>query len=241
MYELITKDSWEFSVDIEKTKEYYRTYSDLCDCDACKNFYQVIRSYSVEYSAELINFLAQFGVDIEKPIETEWFVIDKQSKTIDYTAYYAVYGSAAKGSYEIDFGTINVVVQPSKNSPNTEMPEPYFVFQIFNLLLPWVLSDNVEELNDPPKKKRNSMKDKFTISKYFTIAGFLLWAIPSTLAILIYAGVLNKNESLPYLYVCLALAQILNGIDMCIHGQKKRGVLFFITAVITFVLYFLIP
>lgn len=127
MYKLITKDDWEFSVNIEKTKEYYRTYSDLCNCDGCKNFYQAIQSYS----AELTEFLEQFGIDIEKPIEAMWFAVDKQSKTVDYAAYYAVHGTAAKGSYEIDLGTINIVVQPPKNSPNTKMAEPYFIFQIF--------------------------------------------------------------------------------------------------------------
>jgi hypothetical protein len=154
MYELIKKEGWEFNVDIGVTKEYYLGYSDLCNCDGCQNFYKTIRGCSTEF----ISFLEQFGIDIEKPIETFWFVIDKQSKVIDYTAYYAVHGTAAKGSYEIDFGTINVAVQSLKYSPNTEMPEPYFVFQVFNLLLPWVLSDHVENLEDPPKTKRNSKK-----------------------------------------------------------------------------------
>ena len=59
MYELIEKDDWEFSVDIEKTKEYYRTYSDLCDCDPCRNFYKTIQGYSTELTA----FLGQFGIN----------------------------------------------------------------------------------------------------------------------------------------------------------------------------------
>ncbi|MFZ3132004.1 MAG: hypothetical protein WA125_13100 [Desulfosporosinus sp.] len=151
MRELIKKDDWEFNVDIDKTKGYYRAFTDLCDCDGCKNFYQTIRNCS----AELTAFLEQFGIDIEKPIETERYIFDKQSKTVDYTAYYTVHGTVAKGSgYEIDFGSINVVVQSPKNSPNTKMPEPYFVFQIFNLFLPWVLTDDIESL-DSPKEKRN--------------------------------------------------------------------------------------
>lgn len=154
MNELITKNEWEFSVDIDITKEYYRTYSDLCDCDGCKNFYQAIRGHS----AELTEFLEKFGIDVEKPIEAMWFAVDKQSRTVDYTAYYSVHGTAAKGEYEIDFEGINVVVQTPKNSPNTEMPEPYFVFQIFNLFLPWVLSDDIESFDYSPKKKKNSKK-----------------------------------------------------------------------------------
>ena len=34
----IEKDDWKFSVDIEKTKEYYRTHS-ICECADCRNFY----------------------------------------------------------------------------------------------------------------------------------------------------------------------------------------------------------
>lgn len=150
MYELIKKEGWEFNVDIDLTKEYYLGYSDLCNCGGCQNFYKTISGCSPEF----ITFLEQFGIDIKKPVETHWFVIDKQSKYIDYTAYYAVHGTAIKGSYEIDFGSINVALQPLKYSPHTEMPEPYFVFQIFNLLLPWVLSDRAEDLKDPRKRKR---------------------------------------------------------------------------------------
>lgn len=155
MYELMTKDDWEFSVDIQKTKEYYRTYSDLCDCDPCRNFYQTIEGYSTELAA----FLGRFGIDIEKPIETEWHISDRQSKTVDYTAYYAVHGTAANGNgYEIDFGLINVVVQSPNNSPNTKMQEPYFVFQIFNLILPWVMPENIESIDASAAKKKNNKK-----------------------------------------------------------------------------------
>ena len=31
-------DEYTFSVDVEKTREYYETHS-LCDCASCRNFY----------------------------------------------------------------------------------------------------------------------------------------------------------------------------------------------------------
>lgn len=39
--ELISKDGYKFTVDIEKTKEYYNTHS-LCDCVCCRNYYKQI-------------------------------------------------------------------------------------------------------------------------------------------------------------------------------------------------------
>lgn len=35
-------DEYTFSVDIEKTREYYETHS-LCDCASCRNFYAQVR------------------------------------------------------------------------------------------------------------------------------------------------------------------------------------------------------
>lgn len=208
MPELIKKGDWEFSVDIDITKEYYRTYSDLCKCDGCKNFYQTIRSCS----AELTAFLEQFGIDVEKPIEAMWFTVDKQSKIVNYAAYYSVHGIAANGKYEIDFGTINIVVQPPKNSPNTEMSEPYFVFQIFNLLLPWALSDTMEELDDPPKKKRSSKRKQQSYIAPKSISGKMSDMVPedcenydhiealvfSKLASILNVSVLRKDEQHGY-------------------------------------------
>ena len=208
MLELIKKDDWEFSVDIDITKEYYRTHSDLCECDGCKNFYQTIRSHSVELTA----FLEQFGIDVEKPMEVMWLEVDKQSKIIDYVAYYSIHGTAAKGKYEIDFGTINIVVQPPKNSPDTEMLEPYFVFQIFNLLLPWALSGNMEEFDDPPEKKRNSKKKQKSCIAPKSISGKMRDMVPgdcenydhikalvlSKLASILNVSMLRKDEQHGY-------------------------------------------
>lgn len=175
MYELIEKDDWEFSVDIEKTKEYYHTYSDLCDCDPCRNFYKAIQGHSTELTA----FLGQFGINIEKPIETEWHIFDRHSKTVDYTAYYAVHGTAINcNGYEIDFGLINVVVQSPKNSPNTKMQEPYFVFQIFNLILPWVIPENIEPNDDSASKKKTAKKCKTKVNLK-NISGKTVDMVPS--------------------------------------------------------------
>ncbi len=35
-------DEYTFFVDVEKTREYYKTHS-LCDCASCRNFYAQVR------------------------------------------------------------------------------------------------------------------------------------------------------------------------------------------------------
>ena len=55
----IEKDEYVFSVDVEKTQEYYRTHS-ICDCAYCRNYYAQIKNKL----PKLNDFLSEFGVDI---------------------------------------------------------------------------------------------------------------------------------------------------------------------------------
>lgn len=163
MFSLIQKDLWKFQIDVDITADYYKSYTDLCDCAPCRNYYQAIK----DYSADLTAFLEQFGIDIEKPIETCWYDADKQANTVDYTAYYAFHGFIESGEYEIDFDGINVVVQNPENMPNTEITKPYYIFQIFNLYLPWVISEYIKQAFPDIIPKRNifqRIKARFTHS-----------------------------------------------------------------------------
>ena len=79
---LIEKNNYKFYVDIEKTKEYYKTHS-LCDCVCCRNYYKQIEKELPKPK----EFLADFGVDISKPdeimsVENEGFI---DYLNVDYT------------------------------------------------------------------------------------------------------------------------------------------------------------
>ena len=50
-------DEYTFSVDVEKTREYYKTHS-LCDCASCRNFYAQVRNTF----PKLCEFLSLFGI-----------------------------------------------------------------------------------------------------------------------------------------------------------------------------------
>lgn len=149
MLELIKYCNHNFYIDKSGTKSYYESYSGLCDCPACRNYYQVIKSYL----SSLNDFLNQFEIDIEKPIEIVHFEANRIDHTVEYIAYYSVNGSADVSEGDIHFGDVNILVQSPELSPNTEMTEPYFVLEVSNLYLPWSISDDLNTVfPDRPQK-----------------------------------------------------------------------------------------
>lgn len=130
-------DEYTFSVDVEKTREYYKTHS-LCDCASCRNFYAQARGKL----PKLNEFLEQFGADISRPDET-WGV--EADNGVNYiTTDYTVCGRVEKmGKYEIDLHDeqfLSVVVTDGFTSPNEQTGE-YFTLSVDNISLPWVLNE----------------------------------------------------------------------------------------------------
>lgn len=146
-------DEYAFSVDIEKTREYYKTHS-LCDCGNCHNYY----AQAKEKLPKLADFLAQFGVDISRPDEA-WGV--EADDHIDYISTdYTVCGKVEEmGKYEIDLHDeqfLSVIVTDGFTSPNEQTGE-YFTLSVDNISLPWVLAEPFPEpikTNLPSKLKR---------------------------------------------------------------------------------------
>ena len=131
----ITKEGYLFSVERDKTIEYYASHS-LCDCEGCRNYYKQIKGHS----PELEEFLDSFGIDISRPDEMPWFDNDGH---IEYTPYYTVVGNIEKmDSHEIGYGDLNLAFYRSEAqevSFPTEQTEPYFVIAVFGIVLPWAL------------------------------------------------------------------------------------------------------
>lgn len=75
---ILEKGGYKFDVNIDATKEYYKTHS-VCDCSCCRNFEAQVG----EYLPNLKAFLDEFGVDISKPDETG-SVENEKDKTIEY-------------------------------------------------------------------------------------------------------------------------------------------------------------
>lgn len=134
---IIGKDDWKFSVDVEKTKEYYKTHS-LCECSNCRNFYAQIE----EKLPKLKEFLSEFGVDVSRPDENASV---EREDSIDYLSVdYTVCGEIIEASkYEIDIYDnlfLSIVVNDDFVCPN-EQTGKFFTFSVFQIELPWVLDE----------------------------------------------------------------------------------------------------
>ena len=146
----IEKEDYIFSVNIEKTKEYYNTHS-LCDCKCCRNFYEQIATVL----PELKGFLSEFGVDISKPDEISSIELDD---CIDYLSVdYTVCGEIINSTeYEIDIYDnlfINIVVGDGFVSPN-EQKDKYFTFSVMNIKLPWILDEPFPVMSEEIKQNK---------------------------------------------------------------------------------------
>ena len=133
----IQKDEYIFSVDIEKTKEYYKSHS-LCNCIYCRNFYAQIEGKF----PKLTDFLNEFGVDISRPDE---IFSAEMGNYIDYVSIiYTVCGNVkTMGKFEIDIQDnlfLSLVVTDGAVSPNEQIGE-YFTISVMSIELPWVLDE----------------------------------------------------------------------------------------------------
>lgn len=133
----IEKDEWKFSVDVEKTKEYYKINT-LCECSYCHNFYAQIE----EKLPKLKEFLSAFGVDVSKPDESSSI---ERENSIDYLSVdYTVCGEIIEASkYEIDIYDnlfLSIFVSDGCGVPNKQTGK-CFTFSVMQIRLPWVLDE----------------------------------------------------------------------------------------------------
>lgn len=133
----IQKNDYVFSVEVEKTQEYYKTHS-ICDCVCCRNFYAQIKSKL----PKLNDFLIEFGVDISRPDE---IMSIEMEDYIDYiNVDYTVCGRVKSfGDCEInlqDNMLLSIIITDGFASPN-EQTGDYFTISIMKIKLPWVLDE----------------------------------------------------------------------------------------------------
>ena len=129
-------DDWEFDIDLERTMAY--SAAEHCDCAYCRNFYAVID----EKHPKLRPFLAQFGLDVEAP--EEMFAPSVLDDSLDYMPIYIVYGKILKaGHYEMEAGLCNIVANCD------DQTRDYFELNCYEITLPWVLDEPIEEVLSP--------------------------------------------------------------------------------------------
>ena len=114
-------------MNIEKTREFYRDFDDLCDCAYCRNY---IREIKKSYP-ELDSYLKRIGVDIEKPFEI--MPGEPIGGFIEYLgAQYILIGN------KDDFRKVklkNITIDLAKEFPDPGIDGEYFVIEIYPIKL----------------------------------------------------------------------------------------------------------
>ena len=156
---IIQKQGCKMDIDIEQTKEYYKSHS-LCDCPCCRNYY----AQAKDRFHLLDEFLLELGVSIDRPDEMGCVEMDNEIQYI--FASYTVCGKVLEhDGYEIDLqdgGLFLSIVVGDGFVPN-EQKADYFVVTVYNIVLPWVLNEPFPEA--APIRKRFSDKRKAIFSK----------------------------------------------------------------------------
>ncbi len=125
----------EFTFDVEKTREYYKS-NEVCDCADCLLFRRTVR----DLYPELAEYLARFGIDIARPDETG--PVDLEESILYYFVGYTVCGSAPERADEeisiaADGKTLKLTLGTGFQFPNNQKEE-YFSLTVYDLYLPRV-------------------------------------------------------------------------------------------------------
>ena len=121
------------NVDITKTKEYYTAIADseLCDCSYCRNYRLQIKSAY----PEVAEYLASWGVHIQKPFETSPLEPDENGMLEYCGSQYVVFGNCAP-DYHHKIG--NVEFRVATSYPSTGVEQEHFVIELFPIKLKYV-------------------------------------------------------------------------------------------------------
>ncbi len=121
--------------DKEYTYTYRDKYNEQCDCEQCILFRN---QFPNEYK-EVVQYVSQYGVNVNFPIEIMDIGIDNKTLKRKYMVYYVVKGQLPKERISISLGDVDVTMRNDIVSDeayaNTDMPAPFFVIELSNILL----------------------------------------------------------------------------------------------------------
>jgi len=124
---------WTFQVDVKATREQSIRYSkDHCTCSYCQNYYDTIETSYPKLKA----FLAEFGVDMNGPIEVMPF-----EPTV-FLACYRVQGMIREWGFRPLLAD-GICVVPEAGDDNT------FLLWVGEVEVPWVQVISPEEVISP--------------------------------------------------------------------------------------------
>jgi hypothetical protein len=131
----------QYKVDKEGTKTYLDMFNKPCNCIYCKNYQMAFpNSYP-----EIVKLLQEFGVLIDHPLEIMDFFWNPEKNKRLYISYYSVKGELFSDKLNVySNGAVVTLYQSDTDEHiynNTGMEKPYFIVEISNIQLPWVLDE----------------------------------------------------------------------------------------------------
>lgn len=134
----------DINIDIKATKQYREINSYQCDCSYCRNYYI---SFKDKYP-KTAEFIEEFGLDINFPLEAMPLPYNSKDKTMGYTVYYPVKGEVLNEGLELKLEGLYIRILKGSDSknlcPKPEMEESYLLIEINDIRLPWVLDEDIE-------------------------------------------------------------------------------------------------
>ena len=120
---------------IEKTRQFYKDFDDLCDCTYCKNYIKEIRKAYPDLDA----YLDKLGIDIEKPFEI--MPGEPSGGYIEYLgAQYIIIGN--KDDFRKE-KLKNITIDLSKDFPDPGIDDEYYVIEIYPIKLKWTIEGEI--------------------------------------------------------------------------------------------------
>ena len=130
---ILNIDDWKFDINLEDTQAHSSfSASRHCTCAYCENYYRGVRYVS----PNLKGFLADFGIDIEGPVEMYPF-----EPTICLVAYRVTGKILEYGKDAIMVDHIPVLPKPEDTNN--------FKLEVGELQLTWVMLEDPEEVVSP--------------------------------------------------------------------------------------------
>lgn len=120
---------------IEKTRDFYKDFDDLCDCAYCRNY---IREIKKSYP-NLDLYLEQIGVDIEKPFET--MPGEPENGFIEYFGVQYIVIGDKKNFSTRKFG--EVAIRLAKSYPDPNLYGKYYVVELGPIKLEWTIGEEI--------------------------------------------------------------------------------------------------
>ena len=120
---------------IEKNRQFYKDYDDLCDCAYCKNYIKEVKKTYPDLGV----YLDKLGIDIEKPFET--MPGEVSGGFIDYLGVqYIIIGNKSNFK-KAKLG--NLTIDLAESYPDPGLDCNYYIIEIYPIKLKWIIEGEI--------------------------------------------------------------------------------------------------